>query len=257
MKRLVINLDRSADRWDRFLTVNSAYLDDIHRINAVDGRLLTDKWRYLSRWMHLTHEPNKFNIMPAIGCFLSHRKAWQYVVDEHLPYALVLEDDAILTNRTAEFLEAYEANPPPIDWIKLHVHRRISRTKQEMIDLKISGLELCVDMAGSKSNAAYIINYAGAQKALAIEKLLAPVDHVEWLHVLHSLVFAQTSKNVVEVDGALESSITGHAGHSLRRIPNIMRIGLVRHTIGSMALASNLRAAKQAVRQHQNNERGT
>lgn len=100
MISLVINLKHSLTRLETFKATNSSVLKKIVRIEAVDGRKLTDKWQYLSRWMHLTHEPGKFNIMPAIGCFLSHRKCWQYVVDNDLPYALILEDDAGITHHS-------------------------------------------------------------------------------------------------------------------------------------------------------------
>lgn len=251
MKSLVINLSKSTDRWELFLRANSCNLVDIQRIEAVDGRLLTDKWKYLSRWIYLIHEPNKFNIMPAIGCFLSHRKAWQYVLDHDLPHALILEDDARVTDLTTDFLTAYEANPPPFDWVKLHVHRRIARTRQEPLGIQLAGVELCVDMAGSKSNAAYIITNAGARKALAMARLRAPVDHLEWLYAVYSVIFVQTWTNVMEVDSALTSNITVCPRRSLWRAPAMVRIWLVRHTAFGALLKSNLKVTRELARQHQ------
>jgi glycosyl transferase family 25 len=37
-----------------------------------------------------------------IGCFLGHRKAWQHVVDNDLPMAVVLEDDASFSDDLME-----------------------------------------------------------------------------------------------------------------------------------------------------------
>lgn len=157
MKALVINLDRNPERWAHVEAAMADVPADVERVSAVDGRLLTDKWQYLSRWMYLTHEPDKFNIMPAIGCFLSHRKCWQHVVDNDLPYALVLEDDTRPTPLTAPFLEAFKASPPPFDWVKLHVNRYGGRDPQQPIGLSIGGVELCVNTYGSKSAGAYIV----------------------------------------------------------------------------------------------------
>jgi len=246
MKAFVINLDRSTSRWDHFKEVNSTVLNDIHRISAVDGRLLKDKWQYVSRWMHLTHEPSKFNIMPAIGCFLSHRKCWQQVVEQNLPYALVLEDDVMATEFTSRFLKAYVENPLPFDWVKLHVNRHANRPdKQQSIGASLVGIELCVCMHGSKSTGAYIITNAGAHKALRAEKMLVPVDHVEWLHGLYSLIFIQTRQNVFEVPCDQDSSITLAAPSRARRWLAIARIGLLRATICRVWLSSNLTAAKR------------
>jgi GR25 family glycosyltransferase involved in LPS biosynthesis len=44
MKTLVINLDRNPERWEHAQKALSDVLDDVERISAVDGRLLTDKW---------------------------------------------------------------------------------------------------------------------------------------------------------------------------------------------------------------------
>jgi hypothetical protein len=65
MITLVINLDQSKARLEAFKAANSPVLRDIVRIQAVDGQQLTDKWHHLSRWMHLTHEPSKFNIIAS------------------------------------------------------------------------------------------------------------------------------------------------------------------------------------------------
>jgi GR25 family glycosyltransferase involved in LPS biosynthesis len=248
MITLVINLVQSKARLEAFKAANSPVLRDIVRIQAVDGQQLTDKWHHLSRWMHLTHEPSKFNILPAIGCFLSHRKCWQYVVENDLPYALVLEDDAGVTQHSKSFLEAYESSPPGIDWLKLHVNRRPGRPdKQQPIGIAISGIELCVDVSGSKSTGAYIITNEGAQKALNYRKLLAPIDHVEWLYLRHGLVHAQARENIFEPLTGHSSTITPAPGNRiLCRLHHTARIGIVRATAGRVLLAANLRAAKRA-----------
>jgi GR25 family glycosyltransferase involved in LPS biosynthesis len=200
--------------------------------------------------MYLTHESNKFNIMPAIGCFLSHRKCWQYVVDNDLPYSLILEDDIAPTPLTGPFLEAFEANPPPFDWLKLHVNRYAGRDPQRPIGLDIGGIELCANTGGSKSNGAYVVSNAGAQKLLTVERLLAPVDHVEWFHLSALIVFAQTEHNIFDWAHGLGTNISPDRGNILQRLPAIARIGLVRKTLGKALGYSNLKAATAIAQQH-------
>jgi glycosyl transferase, family 25 len=249
MRAFVINLDRNPERWEHAQMVLSAVLDDVERIPAVDGQLLTDKWQYLSHWMHLTHEPDKFNIKPAIGCYLSHRKCWQHVVDNDLPHALILEDDIAPTPLTKPFLDAFQANPPPLDWVRLHVNRYGGRDPQKSIGMAIGGIDLCVNTSGSKSNGAYVVSNAGARKLLTVERILAPVDHVEWFHLSASIVFAQTEHNIFDWAHGLGTNISPDRGNILQRLPAIVRIGLVRNTIGKAVGYSNLRAARKMVRQ--------
>ena len=250
MKSLIINLDDNPKRWEHVQSAMAGVLDNIERISAVDGKLLPGKWPYLSRWMYLTHEPNKFNIMPAIGCYLSHRKCWQYVVDHDLPHALVLEDDVVPTSRTRQFLAALEVRPPPLDWVKLLVNRYAGPDPQKPIGLAIDGLDLCVNTAGSKANGAYVVSNAGARKLLTTGKMLAPVDHVEWFHLTGSVLYAQTEHNVFEWAEGLGTNISPDQGNVLRRLPAIARIGLVRTTVGQALGHSNLRAARKTARQH-------
>ena len=90
----IINLDRSKERWenmkDQELRLNNIKLE---RVSGVDGFLL-DKEELNKREM-ITPFCLNFCSMGMIGCWLSHLKVWKKVVDENLPYAIVLEDDTI------------------------------------------------------------------------------------------------------------------------------------------------------------------
>lgn len=102
MKSLLINLPRRADRLIFFLEKNGNSLPDLETLNAVDGRDLniiklndmgfdTDKnWRDPIRKTKLTRG--------EVGCFVSHYRAWERVVELNEP-AIIFEDDAILTER--------------------------------------------------------------------------------------------------------------------------------------------------------------
>lgn len=55
------------------------------------------------------------DLMPGeIGCLLSHRKLFEKMVTEKIPYAIILEDDVIFED---DFLEAMKALPlSPVKW---------------------------------------------------------------------------------------------------------------------------------------------
>lgn len=105
MKSLVINLPRRLDRLEYFRGANGESLSDFEVIVAVDGHDLTidkvremgfdtDKdWRDPIRKTKLTRG--------EVGCFLSHWKAWERVVELDEP-AIIFEDDAVLTARFIE-----------------------------------------------------------------------------------------------------------------------------------------------------------
>ena len=96
MHTLVISLKRDLEKRQAFISNNSKHLLSFEVVDAVDGREITQddihrlglktnkNWRDPLRKRTLTHG--------EVGCFLSHRKAWEVAVatNEHL---LILEDD--------------------------------------------------------------------------------------------------------------------------------------------------------------------
>ena len=103
MKKLVINLDRRADRKINFLDKNS-HIGDVSWIQAIDGKEVTRQtlngvnMSTKSGW----RDPffNRTINHGEVGCFLSHREAWIECINLDEP-VLVLEDDAV-------FLDGYD-----------------------------------------------------------------------------------------------------------------------------------------------------
>lgn len=100
---MVINLDRATSRWEKVsTTLRAAGLTDqkFTRLSAVDGRTLSlEELRDQSTKLAMFLQPRG-----VIGCYLSHRKFWKYVVDQHLDRAIVLEDDIQLVDGFKEKL---------------------------------------------------------------------------------------------------------------------------------------------------------
>jgi GR25 family glycosyltransferase involved in LPS biosynthesis len=63
-------------------------------ISAVDGKVMTplEVDQCCTRQVHSPRYPHPLG-RGEIGCFLSHRKAWQTIIDNQLDAALILEDD--------------------------------------------------------------------------------------------------------------------------------------------------------------------
>ena len=85
---LCINLDRNPERWDEIARQFGAFPAPLHRISAIEGSRLD-----VAEVMRLTGAAD--SPRGTLGCFLSHRAAWQALLDQGLEHALVIEDDVI------------------------------------------------------------------------------------------------------------------------------------------------------------------
>ena len=88
----VVNLDRAISRWDHIQQVMKDAELDVERLPGVDGRTLTSKeLNSVSTKIGTFFQPRG-----VIGCYLSHRRFWQYVVDRNYSSAIIFEDDVRL-----------------------------------------------------------------------------------------------------------------------------------------------------------------
>jgi glycosyl transferase family 25 len=246
MKTLVINLARAERRLENFLSCNSSILEDIERVEAIDGQLMDDEQQYLAPLISVMHEAKKFNVRAMSACFMSHIRCAEIIVERNLPYALICEDDAQALPEVAELIAAYERSPLPFDWIRLHAHREAQRDRHhKQVGASLGGIDLVVDMDGSKSNASYILTNAGARKVRGMQRMIAPPDYLEWHHGTQGVVFVQTRRNVFRIASELGSDISPNRGALLRRIPSIMKVEMVRRLVGRKMLQSNLHMAQQ------------
>lgn len=95
MKIFVINLKRSIDRKHTFQKNWEFASKHIEIFEAVDGKNLSDK--QLSK---IAPNYQSLNLTKGeIGCALSHLAIYKKIVDECVPMALILEDDAVLIEK--------------------------------------------------------------------------------------------------------------------------------------------------------------
>lgn len=87
MHALVINLEKSRDRWNMMTHELASQNLKVVRINAIDSRIVDINGHPVSDVC------KAYCPKGVIGAGLSHMKAWQYVVDNNLSEALIMEDD--------------------------------------------------------------------------------------------------------------------------------------------------------------------
>lgn len=133
---LVINLDRQQERFEIIKKeLNDVGFSNVVRIPGVDGKKLPDT-----------------GLLPRslVGCFESHKKCARYMVDNDIPLALILEDDAF--PYPEKFPHDFTENVNDYDIVTYHTHDPSTEKKEHNLLMT--------------SSAAYAMTYTGALKIL-------------------------------------------------------------------------------------------
>ncbi|MBQ4833407.1 glycosyltransferase family 25 protein [Pseudoalteromonas sp. MMG010] len=124
----VINLARSKDRLQQTHDRLAAVSLPFERIDAVDGALLSEQEISQHYDINLNKKNYHYPLQPGqIGCYLSHRKAWQTIVDRQLEYAIVLEDDFYIDASIHHAINNIEKLSQPWQLIKLAAYQNRPR----------------------------------------------------------------------------------------------------------------------------------
>ncbi len=173
----VINLKGSEQRLARASQQLSAQRLSFERIDAVNGRLLNTEQK------HAVVDPQanrqKFYRPLSdgeIGCYLSHKKCWQRLLDSHCDYAVILEDDFTATGNLKNCVEVAMKSKLPLDIVKLCNYQGRERPVKYQHALS-NKHTLVVHDKPLSGCCAYIITRAGAKRMLAhAQKIYRPVD---------------------------------------------------------------------------------
>ncbi|MBO9489221.1 glycosyltransferase family 25 protein [Endozoicomonas sp. G2_1] len=173
-KTFLINLDKSTDRLaysEKRLTEHNIAFE---RVAAVYG---ADLSRQELTQAYSDQLPNayykKLNI-GEIGCYLSHRKVWQKIVDDKLDFAVVLEDDFNIVDDFSAMLAAVSSAPITWDYIKLAEH---DRPRKSLHTIDINNHKLITYDKIPARTCAQVVSYEGAKKLLAASQPFSrPVD---------------------------------------------------------------------------------
>lgn len=102
MKIFLINLARRPDRLAHVQQQLAQLGLSFERFDAVDGATIGDTSSVDRDRFYLN---NKRQIaLGEIGCAMSHRAIWQQMVEQNLPFALILEDDITIRAELVDFL---------------------------------------------------------------------------------------------------------------------------------------------------------
>ena len=159
----VINLARRPDR-RAFMQAQADRLAlQFDFIDAVDAKSPTANFNEIEVRSGLHGSMSKGDL----ACTLSHRKFWRLFLETGEPYAVVLEDDAILSDDCAGFFASGDWIPAAADVVKLE---RYGRPRPMFVDRVMTpALSRQVGRFYGKcaGTAGYIVSAAGARLLLA------------------------------------------------------------------------------------------
>lgn len=130
--------------------------------------------------LHLPHYPFPLTA-GEVGCFLSHRKCWQQIVDEGLDYALIAEDDLALDPAIwPEVLDLIHSHASPDTFLRIPAKHRekphaiMSRRDHAKLFLpRVIGLQTVCQVVGRN---------AAARLLDASQSIDRPVDTFLQMH---------------------------------------------------------------------------
>ena len=110
IKTYVLNMEKDVQKRATIESQLEQQKDlDVTIFKAIEGRKLTEQ--ELNEWVDMSAMQKRYNnfaTLPAIGCALSHWNIYKLMTINQDPYALILEDDALLSADIADKIKQIE-----------------------------------------------------------------------------------------------------------------------------------------------------
>ena len=199
MKIFVLNLARAADRRAVMLGRLQAMGWPAEILPAIDGARVDRK--------SLPADTAPGLSAGEIGCYLSHRRFWETVVERQLDHAILLEDDVIISPDLLRIAEEIAALALPFDAVRLSALETVRGIP--MVTLS-GGQRLVLPNKNPSGAQGYLVSQAGARRLLArLAVPKQPVDDAFDAYWKHGLCIPVVFPTLVEEDCSMNSTIGG------------------------------------------------
>jgi len=170
----VINLARSAQRWDDVTASADQFGIELRRVEAVEGKLLQPDELGNFDEAGFRRRHGKIALPAEIGCYFSHINALEAIIAAQEPYSVIVEDDVRFTPDFLPFISSV-SKLEGWDVIKLVNHRSSAYRRFDRVE---GGNSIGRCLHGPLgSSAAYLMTRKGAIKLLAaIKPMSLPYD---------------------------------------------------------------------------------
>jgi glycosyl transferase, family 25 len=228
----LINLDRSTGR-RKTMEARLAKLGlPYTRFAGVDGRA---EWARLVKRVDVPAFRRNVGreILPGeIGCYTSHLKVWQALLDSPHDVALVLEDDVVFHDDFLDALDLVLAEQDSWDIVKLNM----VRAKQPVLWQNLSPYRLNAYLGAFTGLGAYLITRDFARAQLpAMYPVRRPIDHA--LDHFDARTFRHYGLEPFpsHVDDCNQSTITGSSFAAVRKFPWYARLPVHGQRLGKLS----------------------
>lgn len=237
MLTLVINLNRSNDRLKRI----SARLNELNvnfeRVEAFDGFTLSD-----DEYKRLTYPYNhpcrvRFTrelTKGEVGCFISHRKCWQKLVESNENYAVILEDDLYISDKAKQFLTNINWLPQNVGLIRLSSFYSMNNRlyiKDKSVLNSHNEYSIAKTLRYAIGTQCYIISKEFAKNAIEMSvKFECPVDEFLFNRLFEYANICESWQLIPSVicQNEQEESFIGKRHNATRKASFLTRHGLKR-----------------------------
>jgi glycosyl transferase family 25 len=171
----VINLDRSPERLMEISPQLEKFGLSFERVQAVDGKHVSEGQKALLDEKCYQSKHGKSSLPGELGCYLSHIRAIDTFLASKKPYAVILEDDAILKEGFVQGILNLLEHADRWDMVKLSgVH-----TGTPVSVLKLNQMHvLAIMFSKCTGSSAYAINRRAALAYLqGLLPMTLPYDH--------------------------------------------------------------------------------
>ncbi|TMP32425.1 glycosyl transferase family 25 [Pseudoalteromonas rubra] len=169
----IINMDGCEDRWQSTYTRLREVGLDATRFPATNGKLLSES--EVTAWYNPSENHKRYHrhLTPGeIGCYISHYRIYEKVVNENIPYALVLEDDLHIEDSLAPLLSLF-SDIEGWDMVKLSDNRANPFIEQTVLNQKFTMGNYKKVPNGTQG---YLISLGGAKKLIQRRPFFRPID---------------------------------------------------------------------------------
>lgn len=152
-----------------------------------------------------------FELTPnELGCFLSHKKAWQECVNKNTP-TIIFEDDFCLLPHFEKAIHFLMDNPSSWNAVRLQGLSNVPQEKIQDIE-NLEGTSLVRNKADAVGATAYFLKPSAAQVLIdASSDIYEPLDHFLEHHQKHQLEFLAISPYPVDITG-VQTTIADRPG---------------------------------------------
>jgi glycosyl transferase family 25 len=168
MRAYYINLERRPERRANMEQRFGALELDHVRITAVTPTDVTD----VQRKLYCNPQAHRWQSESELACGLSHVATLKAFLGTGDRFALILEDDTILSPSLPKFLQLFESDPPFLDILRLETDNSRMRLAPRPVG-RLDSYELHRMYDAGGGSAAYIVSRRAAERIIAGEEVLA------------------------------------------------------------------------------------